>query len=114
MIMINRTLSPDVIASVKGDLSRNETAPDSYELLQNYPNPFNPATTIQFSLKEQSVVRIVVYDVLGREIVRLVNGVMPSGKHSVNFSAAALTSGIYFTQMRTGHIVRNIKMLLTK
>ncbi len=114
MIMINRALSPDVIASVKGDLSRNETAPDSYELLQNYPNPFNPATTIQFSLKEQSAVRIVVYDVLGREIVRLVNKVMPSGKHSVNFSAAALPSGIYFTQMRTGNVVRNIKMLLIK
>ncbi len=88
--------------------------PTTYALYQNYPNPFNPATTIEFDLPERSYVRLVVYDVLGREIERLVNEELDAGKYEVNFDASNLSSGVYFYVLDAGKFRDVKKMILVK
>ncbi|MFZ5949050.1 MAG: T9SS type A sorting domain-containing protein [Stygiobacter sp.] len=85
-----------------------------YQLFDNYPNPFNPTTKISYHLPEASFVTLKVFDILGREIVTLVNEAKPSGKHEVEFDASKLPSGTYIYQLTAGNnqIIR--KMLLIK
>ena len=73
--------------------------PSQLELSQNYPNPFNPSTQIQFALPAQSNVRLSVFDMLGREVVVLVNGDKPAGKFTVNFDGSTLSSGMYMYRL---------------
>ncbi|MCU0372316.1 MAG: T9SS type A sorting domain-containing protein [Ignavibacteria bacterium] len=73
--------------------------PGDYTISQNYPNPFNNSTTIQFTVPRNSYIKIVIYDLLGREIARPVDGQVPAGYHEVNFSASDLASGVYFYRM---------------
>lgn len=88
--------------------------PASYALMQNYPNPFNPVTTITFELPEQSVVRIAVYDVLGREVRVLADGAYAAGRHEVTFEAGDLVSGVYLYRLETpGHVIAR-RMVLMK
>jgi minor extracellular serine protease Vpr len=88
--------------------------PATLALDQNYPNPFNPVTVIRYSLPQHSVVSLTVYDILGREVKKLVEGEVESGIHSVEFDGSYLSSGLYFYRLDTveGSIVR--KMLLLK
>jgi hypothetical protein len=88
--------------------------PDTYMLHQNYPNPFNPATTIAYGLPERSMVSLKVYDVLGREISALVNGVQEAGNYELRFDGSDLSSGIYFYQIRAGAFVQTNKFILQK
>jgi len=74
-------------------------APDVYSLNQNYPNPFNPSTKITFSLASDALVSLKVFDVLGQEIVTLINQDLTAGVHTHNFDAAGLNSGIYFYKL---------------
>lgn len=67
-----------------------------YELFQNYPNPFNPVTQIKFSITNQSKVSIYIYDILGRQVVNLVNRELPSGSYTIDWNASNYSSGIYF------------------
>lgn len=69
--------------------------PLSYSLKQNFPNPFNPTTTIEYQLPSSGEVKLIVYDLLGREVSELVNEKQDVGKYSVQFNASGLTSGIY-------------------
>lgn len=94
----------------------NEAAqmPGSFSLDQNYPNPFNPSTKITYSLPEASFVTLKVYDILGREIVTLVNEVKPSGKYEVEFNASELPSGTYVYKLTAGNYQTIKKMLLLK
>lgn len=80
----------------------------------NYPNPFNPQTTIRFTLPKATNVRLVVYDVLGREVATLVNAWQVAGSHEARFDASQLPSGTYFYQLQTdtNHIVK--QMLLVR
>jgi len=89
-------------------------APVNFALHQNHPNPFNPVTTISFSLPLKSKVELVVYNVLGESVIRLVNGEKEAGKHSVEFDAAGLPSGVYFYRLQAGEFVETKKMLLLK
>jgi len=82
--------------------------------LQNYPNPFNPSTVINFTLPEQSDVELKVYDVLGNEIVTLVNEEKPAGKYEVEWNASNLPSGVYVYSLRAGTNIQIKKMLLLK
>jgi len=88
--------------------------PQDYVLSQNYPNPFNPSTTIEFSVPEQSNVRIVIYDALGNQLDVIFDGVAIAGNHRVNWSANRYASGIYFYRMETNNFVEVKKMLLMK
>jgi hypothetical protein len=75
------------------------TAPKSFALEQNFPNPFNPTTTIYYQLPTDSRVSIVVYDLVGREVKRLVDEVREAGYHEVRLSASGIASGVYFYRM---------------
>jgi hypothetical protein len=90
------------------------TAVKDYALRQNYPNPFNPTTTIAFDLPKAGLVRLEVYNILGQQVAMLVNGVMPSGTHQVNFNGANLTSGLYFYKIQAGEYTSIKKMMLLK
>lgn len=83
--------------SVEDDLE----VPANYMLEQNYPNPFNPVTTIGFSLPQSSEVNLTVYDMLGRQVRVLVNGIMTGGRHEIAFEASDLPSGTYLYRLET-------------
>jgi gluconolactonase len=91
----------------------------AYELGGSYPNPFNASTTITYRVSRRSAVRLSVVDVLGREVIPLVNGEMEAGDHEVRFDGAGLASGVYFARLQTadrtrssGYGVAPIKKLL--
>jgi lysophospholipase L1-like esterase len=93
--------------------------PSEFVLNQNYPNPFNPTTTIKYSISlkvksETSNVKLIVYDVLGREVTTLVNEAQTAGNYEVNFNGNGLSSGIYFYQIKAGNFVQTKKMILVK
>lgn len=71
-------------------------SPKDYQIFQNYPNPFNPTTVISYQLSVPSRVNINVYDILGKEVTKLVKGVKPAGNYSFQFNGNALSSGVYF------------------
>lgn len=88
--------------------------PNYYSLSQNYPNPFNPSTSIKFTMPEGNNVKLVVFDILGREVATLVNEFRNSGTYNVNFDASALSSGVYFYRLEAGNFTETKRMLLVK
>ncbi|MFH1195371.1 MAG: ice-binding family protein [bacterium] len=93
----------------------NNLTPDEYALYQNYPNPFNPSSTIRFALPNKTnFVKIIVADILGKEIIVLINEEKNPGEYEVTFDAKELASGIYFYMMRSGDFVKSMKMILMK
>ena len=89
--------------------------PTEYGLAQNYPNPFNPSTTISFSLAKESNVNLKVFNLLGQEIISLVNNeFMNAGSYSYKFDASTLASGTYIYRLEAGDFVQTKKMTLTK
>jgi hypothetical protein len=85
-----------------------------YFMSNNYPNPFNPSTQINYSIKEAGQVILKIYDILGREIIELVNEYQDEGKHSIRFNANNLSGGIYFYQLKSGSYTNVKKMILLK
>ncbi|MBZ0200656.1 MAG: T9SS type A sorting domain-containing protein [Ignavibacteriaceae bacterium] len=90
------------------------SVPNKFQLFQNYPNPFNPSTTINYFILNQSYVSLIVYDALGREIIRLVDEEKPGGNYSVEFKAVNLASGIYFYKLQTEKFTQIKKMILLR
>jgi len=90
------------------------SVPTVFALEQNYPNPFNPATTIKFSIPEQSKVTLKIYDVLGREVSTLVNDTRNAGNYEVSFDASKLSSGMYIYSIQAGDYSASKKMMLLK
>ncbi|HTX19004.1 MAG TPA: endo-1,4-beta-xylanase [Bacteroidota bacterium] len=89
-------------------------APGSFELRQNYPNPFNPATVISYHLAVGGFTTLKVYDILGKEVATLVNGMKNAGTYSVRFDGANLPTGIYFYRLRSGKFSGMKKLVLMK
>jgi hypothetical protein len=85
-----------------------------FQLNQNYPNPFNSSTTISFELEEPGNVKLLVYDLLGREITVLADRHMEAGGYNIGFDVSGLSSGIYFYRLRAGDTVETKRMLLLK
>ena len=90
------------------------TVPEKFELSQNYPNPFNPTTTIKYSIPKEGLVTLKIYNIIGEEVVTLVNENKQVGNYSVSFSAIDLSSGIYLYKLSAGSFVETRKMLLLK
>ncbi len=90
------------------------TAPIEFALHQNYPNPFNPSTTIRFELNQSGQTLLKIYDILSREIVRLVDEVLPAGSYKVTFDANSLPSGIYFYRLESSGLNEVRKMILLR
>ncbi|MFA6468882.1 MAG: T9SS type A sorting domain-containing protein [Bacteroidota bacterium] len=85
-----------------------------YGLDQNYPNPFNPSTTINYSLEHAGLVKLRVFNILGQEVVSLVNEVQEAGQYQAQFNANKLSSGIYFYKLESGSFSSLKKMMLIK
>lgn len=88
--------------------------PAEYKLYQNYPNPFNPETKIKFDVRENTLVTIKIYDMLGRDVATLVNEQLPAGKYVMPFNANSLSSGIYYYKITAGDFSEIRKMILLK
>jgi photosystem II stability/assembly factor-like uncharacterized protein len=100
-----------VITGIAGD---GNELPVTYSLSQNYPNPFNPITTINYQLPTQSRVTLKIFDVLGKEVAILVNGVEEPGYKTVNFNASKLASGVYYCRLVAGTFIEVKKMALLR
>jgi hypothetical protein len=88
--------------------------PEKFTLHQNYPNPFNPITTIAFDLPRPGFVRLRIFDVLGREVVTIVDHEMPGGRHQVPFDGRLAGSGVYYYRLEFEGEAQTRRMLLTK
>jgi len=93
---------------------KSNEIPTNFALYQNYPNPFNPSTTIEFDIPERTNVKLVIYDILGREVETIVDKEFEPGKYKINFTATNLPSGVYFYTLRTPKFTKTNKMLLIK
>jgi hypothetical protein len=87
---------------------------DSFSLNQNYPNPFNPATKIFYSIPETQNVMIKLFNILGNEIMTLVNGERPKGRYIIDLDMSGYPSGVYFYMIRTPFYTETKKMILNK
>jgi hypothetical protein len=104
------TRSVEIVPSVDDDLKLlNE-----FILFQNYPNPFNPSTIIKYQIPESGFVQLRVYNILGKEVVTLVNEVQEQGSYSVPFDASELAAGVYIYSIRVNDFFKSHKMLLLK
>jgi hypothetical protein len=89
--------------------------PEDYQLLQNYPNPFNPSTKIKFTLKEESSVKLVVYNLLGEVVGELIDSKIAAGNHEYVFNSNNLSSGTYvYTLEANDNFIGSRKMMLLK
>ena len=96
------------------NISGNNEIPKEFMLYNNYPNPFNPVTHIKFDLPKQTNTKLILYDILGREVARLVDKNLPAGAYTVIYNASALSSGTYFYKIITDEYTNVKKMLLIK
>ncbi|MBO6576394.1 MAG: T9SS type A sorting domain-containing protein [Rhodothermales bacterium] len=112
----NYKLMPETMDDIgMGGLSNEaDGLPVDFELHANYPNPFNPATTIRYDVAATEMVRLEVFDVLGRRVSTLVNNQQTPGKYTVDFNARDLASGVYVYRLEAGSRVFTRTMLLLK
>lgn len=88
--------------------------PRSFALRQNYPNPFNPSTVISFDLPSRSLVSLAVFDILGRQVARLVLEEMSAGSYKRTWNASGLPNGVYFCRLQAGTFTETKKLVLVK
>ncbi|MCI0448361.1 MAG: FG-GAP-like repeat-containing protein [Chlorobi bacterium] len=97
-----------------GILQISSDVPESFFLYQNYPNPFNPVTKIKFSIQERGAVRLVIFDILGKEVSSLIDQPLQQGTYETEFDASNLASGIYFYTLQSANFTLTKKMILIK
>ena len=114
---------PSQVLPIRGRIDLNagstsiddqDTLPATVALDQNFPNPFNPSTSIQFSVPRASNVQLNVFDMLGRQVATLQNGMMQAGTHSVRFDASRFSSGLYLYTLQVGETTLTRTMTLIK
>jgi len=105
-----------IIATDKSLVGIEESAslPQRFELYNNYPNPFNPTTIIKYELPKAGLVNLKIYDILGREVMTLVNNEQSPGVYKIPFKGENLSSGVYFYRIQAGSFVQSKKMILLK
>jgi hypothetical protein len=103
-----------IVELVTGITPSVTPVPEGFTLGQNYPNPFNPSTTIRYGLPVRSQVTLAVFNTLGQEVARLVQGEQEAGYHEVKFDGSKLASGVYFYQLQAGDFVQSKKLMVLK
>ncbi len=88
--------------------------PENYSLSQNFPNPFNPVTNIKFTLPAGGLTKLVIFDIMGREVATLLNKDMNAGSYTADFDASSLSSGVYFYKIISGSFTDTKRMVLVK
>ncbi|MBU0473430.1 MAG: T9SS type A sorting domain-containing protein [Bacteroidetes bacterium] len=114
--LISELLEPHII---RPSVEEDNLTPNEFVLHQNYPNPFNPTTTIKYSIPEELAlnathVKLIVYDILGREVATIVNQVQQAGNYEVVFDASKLSSGTYLYRILSGKFSDSKKMILLR
>jgi PKD repeat protein len=117
--ILNRELQEGTEITIPANLENlvletNGIIPKTYELSQNYPNPFNPVTTIKYQIPDDGLVKLIVFDVLGREVKTLVNTVQTAGVYEVRFDGSDVSSGVYFYKLLAGKFEDLKKMIILK
>lgn len=108
-------LESDSNFTITGSTSADKNnIPLRFSLSNNFPNPFNPSTKISYSIAKRSNVTLKIFDLLGTEVTKLVNGEIEAGNYEVNFDASNLASGIYFYKLEAGSFFETKKMILLK
>lgn len=97
-----------------GVSEQSKVTPNNFEISQNYPNPFNPETSIMYSLQKASMVKIELYDLLGRKVFTIADGLIQAGNHTVKIDGSNLTSGIYLVHAESGSIGKTMKITLIR
>ena len=110
VIPIRARFSVPTATAVDGEAE----VPEQIALYQNFPNPFNPTTSVRYSLPQATEVRLAVYDLLGREVAVLVDGVETPGEHLVQINASQWASGVYFYTLQTAQQKLTQRMVLIK
>lgn len=110
----NGTIFRNTNSSAIGIEPISNEIPKSFVLYQNYPNPFNPVTKIDFEIPKSSIVNLIIYDIIGKQVSTLVSKQLNTGKYSVVFDGITLPSGIYFYRITAGNFTESKKMLLVK
>jgi len=106
---------PDItLQTVAGLLKDESNIPKRYSLDQNYPNPFNPSTVISYSLPKESNVVLKIYNILGQEVLTLINKFQAAGNYKVTFNDSSIPSGVYFYKLNADNFNQVKKMLLVK
>jgi hypothetical protein len=100
--------------AVQTSAEQTHTIPMDYALSQNYPNPFNPSTTIEFQLPSAQFVTLTIFDILGKEVKKIVAQELLTGQHVVSWNATENPSGIYFYRLTAGGYTQTRKLLLLK
>lgn len=106
----NETINKTFFNNLNVDLD----IPKIYALAQNFPNPFNPTTTINYQIKEDGLVTLKLYDILGEEITTLVNEAKTTGRYTYTFDGSDLPSGVYIYQLKVNDFVSSKKLILLK
>jgi len=93
---------------------KGTTIPGNFSLKQNYPNPFNPTTVLEYSIPSNQLVELKVYNLIGKEVITLVNKYQIAGNYKVEFNGSKLSSGVYFYRIKAGNFMQTRKLILMK
>ena len=102
------------VVTLTGIVKNSNQVPTDFMLYSNYPNPFNPATKIKFDIAKATNAKLVVYDILGNEVTRIIDEKLSPGSYTVDFKGENLGSGVYFYKLTTDYFTDTKKMLLIK
>jgi len=107
-------LGPPSLGKGASLFAADDSLPNEFAVHPNYPNPFRARTTVQVDLPEAADVRMVMYDILGREVAVIVNGSMPAGRHLVQIDGERLSSGMYLVRTEAGAHNTTLRLVLSK
>ena len=103
-----------IVDPVDLGIDHSSVISETFQLHSNYPNPFNPTTNIEYSLLENSVVELIIYNIKGRQISTLIDDFRTAGHYSIKWDASSYPSGMYFAEIKAGKYVRTKKLMLIK
>jgi hypothetical protein len=112
--LVGAIIDSIIYGSISGISNKNSGIPTCLNLYQNFPNPFNPKTVIKLQLPEYSLIKLTVFDVIGRAVKILYEGYLRPGQYQFEFDGTDLASGVYFYKLQSKNYIRTKKMLLIK